>query len=197
MTPPTDSKPHQTPEPKPPEQLIAARWRSESVTDAATWDDSGFIMPSGRRRSGFRLLRGKMGLVDLARADGALRGSRGWWTLTQIAAAMFMAERPAADTLAWLEQLGWLTRTRGATTEDGSREPDMWRLVLPTPKSHGLISAVTLGQKSPVDLKGDSRGKSHKSGGKSHPHSQTKSHRSISTVTQSLVTLVPLVKKTI
>ncbi len=100
-------------------------------------------MPSGRRRSAFRLVCACMGLADMARADGTLRGNRDWWNVKQCAAAMGMAHSTAEDTLNWLEAGGRLAKTPGAWTEYG-RGTDMRSLVLT--QAYGQASSSTLAQ---------------------------------------------------
>jgi hypothetical protein len=125
------------------ETLTAARWRKEILVWARTWPESGFVMPSGRRRSAFRLVCACMGLADMARADGTLRGNRDWWNVKQCAAAMGMAHSTAEDTLKWLEAGGRLAKTPGAWTEYG-RGTDMRSLVLT--QAYGQASSSPLAQ---------------------------------------------------
>jgi DNA-binding IclR family transcriptional regulator len=104
---------------KSPDQLVAARWRSEVLARSYTWPTTGLVMPSGRRRGPFRLLQAMFTLADEARADGALKGldkereSYWWLTLKQLAEKMRMSKSIAKHTLDWLEREGWLGSQEG------------------------------------------------------------------------------------
>jgi hypothetical protein len=125
--------------------LVAAKWRAEILAWADTWPESGLVMPSGRRRSAFRLLRACMGLAQLARADGKLKVPVGnYWNIKQLAAEMGMAHSTAEDTLRWLEGAGRLTKTRGTTNEYG-RGTDMRCLVLTEACGQESSSTLALG----------------------------------------------------
>jgi hypothetical protein len=112
---------YQPNDPKPPEQLVAARWRSEVLAWSYTWPTAGPLMPSGKRRSPFRLLQAMIGLADMARADGRLKAGDGsYWTLKQLADAAGMSKSVAVDTLDWLEREGWLAVEKGRPTDRGA-----------------------------------------------------------------------------
>jgi hypothetical protein len=124
--------------------LVTARWRAEILEWAGSpWPESGFAMPSGRKRSAFRLLRACLGLADMARADGALKGAHAdYWTRDQLAKAMGMSRKAAGDTLAWLEQNGRLHTTTGVLTTEG-RQPNLRHLVLINAMGSEVNSDVT------------------------------------------------------
>jgi hypothetical protein len=107
---------------KPTEQLITARWRSELLARYDTWQGRPQQMPGSGSRSPARLLRACMGLADAARPDGSLKasGREGtYWSAKQLAKFMAMSKPTALDTLAWLEQCGLMTKTKGLPTKYG------------------------------------------------------------------------------
>lgn len=112
--------------------LTTAKWRSRILKWSDTWPRAGVILPSGRKRDRFLLLRAVIALADRAMADGSLRRRGGTpWSLEQLADAMGVTPKTARDVMQWLSKNDWLAMgARGSWTGEG-RTADARCLVLP------------------------------------------------------------------
>ncbi len=106
---------------------VAVRWRAEVLEWSDTWPKAGMVLPSGRRRNRYLLLRAVLGLAQRALADGALRPREGTpWSLTQLSGDMSTTVKTARDICDWLESTGWLACRKGSWTGDGRTADARW-----------------------------------------------------------------------